>query len=533
MPQVPPPAGYTTRLQRLLQPGQPVEAAHSPGEALIPYFLLAGEACWINALLIGLAGVDFLHTGTALLPFWGPPLLFAAALWLFQRVLHQEAVTTEDNASPPLHSGAGTAVSLFLTVPVILACGLVWLRIYAGTYFLLDPRWLLSWLNDLFALNDHFFQALAILLLAGYFCWRATRLAQMHIEPSQVRRQMWVGLLFLAGALLLRAGQGGNDGNGDDIVLVFLIPVFFYCTLSAHALARLSFVRRSHPFGLEGRVSDQERALLSVVGAMGLLLLMITLLGGFFFSTAFFNSLQPAWREVAAAYDWLARALSLAVAWLLSPIFSFFSWLNAHVQHSTRTTAQGLPKLRPATYPMIVSYTTNTTAVIKTILPFLLLLGLILLLARALRRRQRLTIRRRKASDEVHESVWSWSLFWQQLRALLATLFRLSKAATESEQSSAGDDNPPVEPAAWTVRLIYRALLAKATTLGYPRRRDETPREFQHRLNQSLATGNEPQLDQITTAYSLTRYAGTMPDEQELARVRDAWDELQRGWNAK
>ena len=85
------------------------------------------------------------------------------------------------------------------------------------------------------------------------------------------------------------------------------------------------------------------------------------------------------------------------------------------------------------------------------------------------------------------------------------------------------------EPAARSIREIYRAFLQKASRHGYPRRRFETPYEFKERLDENVPL-TEPQLELITEAYTCTRYGGEVPDEAQLAQIRSQWVELDRKW---
>lgn len=85
------------------------------------------------------------------------------------------------------------------------------------------------------------------------------------------------------------------------------------------------------------------------------------------------------------------------------------------------------------------------------------------------------------------------------------------------------------EPAVRTIREIYRAFLRKATLHGYPRKKHETPYEFQQRLDEQVPLA-EPQLEEITSSYAATRYGGVVPDEAEVAHVRKVWNELHQKW---
>lgn len=500
----------------------------SLGEQLLPFFVAAMEACWCEGILIGLAGVGFLHSSSALLPFWGPLLLLFVALWLFQRFLGKET-DTDDAEDDAQKRGVPAGSGLMFGVLALLDIGLIWLHIYSASHFLLDPAWLLAFAGDVLSLNWNFYQAFAIVAITLYFCWRSVKLAQMRAEPGYVLRQMVVGLLILLVAILLRSAQVSTRGSADDVVLVLLLPVFFYFSLSAHALARVSFIRRYHPSGLEGSVVAQERAILSVIGVVGLVLLLLSILGGAFFSAAFFNAIQPQMQFLAAAYDWLVRAVSQLATWIVAPIFWIISWLHSllPVNHPRPLQPPGQvqsTRLPPGAAPPAIVFAT------KTFLPLLIVLVLIVLIWLAMRRRRRLRIARNLNSNEIHESVWSWKLFWSQFKAFIVSLFRRVSPAQNGEDAGARYlDDLPAEAAARSIREMYRALLKRAAARGYVRRQFETPLEFQQRLD-SHEPQDEPQLGLLTEAYALTRYGGIEPDDYELATVSRSWSELEQKW---
>lgn len=526
------PGERITPLQWLMKRGGHDITIRSLGEYFLPFFLAAMEACWFNGILIGLAGVDFLHSGSALLPFWGPPLLLFVTVGLFRRSLQQEAsaengqVGDEDEQKARNLPGLG----LLFGVLALLDIGLIWLHVYAPTNFLLDPTWLLTFASDLFSLSSRFYQALAIVLITLYFCWRGLKLAQVNIEPGHVLRQMWIGLLILLVAILLRARQFSTSGSADDAVLVLLIPVFLYLSLSTHALARITFIRREHPFGLEGSVTAQERSMLSVITGVGLVLLILTLFGGSFFSAAFFNSLQPIGQVLSIAYNWLVMAFSLIAVWIVTPFLWLLTWWFSHFSFQAIRPNQPQSNVKPPSrVPPLSSTSPVIVHVVQIVLPLLILLVLILLLRLALRRRKRLRIALNRKGGDIHENIWSWSLFWNQLKAFWHSFFQrfFPKRAEEKQKQVA--EEMPAEPAARTIREIYRALLKKAAIHGHIRKRDETPHEFQQRLDLHNSQ-NEPQLGQLTEAYTLTRYGGAIPNDFEVAVLQRSWSELEQKW---
>ncbi len=503
----------------------------SLGEFFLPFFLAAMEACWFNAILIGLAGLDFLHSGSALLPFWGPPLLLFTAIWLFRRSLQRDTATADDSGVEK-NLLAVPGLGLMFVVLAILTLLLIWLHIYSAHYFLLDPGWLLAFGNDLFALNSSFYQALALVVITGYFCWRCIRLAQMTVEPGHVFRQLWVGLLILLIAVLLRAGQA-RSGNADDMVLVLLVPIFLYVALSTHALARITFIRREHPVGLEGSVNSQERAMLSVITAVGLVLLVLTILGGTLFSPSFFTSVQPFWKLVGSGYDLLVKGLSQLIVWITTPLFWLYTWLTQHFRgvQPKVTPPSSVAQKAPRQFPPVSPVSPGAILAAKILIPVLILAILTLILYLALRRRKHLRIVRARKGGDIHESVWSWQLFWSQVGAFFLSILRwlFPKQALTGEERTQQAEELALPPNIRTIREIYRALLNKASTRGHIRKRDETPHEFRQRLN-VYEPQNEPQLGLITEAYALTRYGGASPNEGELEMVRRLWNELEQKW---
>src|SRR5574340_769849 len=55
----------------------------SIGEVLLPYLLGAMQACWIMAILIGLASAGIFVTSSVLIPLWAPVVLILGSLLLF------------------------------------------------------------------------------------------------------------------------------------------------------------------------------------------------------------------------------------------------------------------------------------------------------------------------------------------------------------------------------------------------------------------------------------------------------------------
>jgi hypothetical protein len=503
----------------------------SIGEFLLPYLLGAMQACWIAAILIGLASAGLFESSESLIPLWAPFVLILGSLFLF----HYLGLRTAKKTSNDTNDSVKVAIpetTLFFILIGILALFFVWLQIYSQTAFILDPNWLLTMFNDVLLLNGHFYEAIIILGLACLLGWLGIRLINRHVEPFDVFRALCLGLGVFIVVIILRTGQASAGAViHNNAVLLLLIPLFLFLSLMAHALARVVFVRKSHPAGLQGSVVAQERAIMMLIGLLGLAILFIALLIGGTTNSALLANFQHVLALLGVVYSWLVEIVAAIIVIVVTPIF----WLISLVHPSTQLPkAPKVHRVQSTANPTIITLQ-NTFAhillpILSIVLPILLIVLMVILIRWTLHRRQRMRKRVNRRNQDIHESLWSWSLFWMQLRSIVRALFaRFIHHDTTTEDSVVVTQEIKGEPAARSIREIYRALLKKAADRGYPRKRFETPYEFKQRLDEKVPLA-EPQLEVITEAYAFTRYGGDIPDEAQLAQVRSNWVELDQKW---
>ncbi|WP_220203731.1 DUF4129 domain-containing protein [Reticulibacter mediterranei] len=498
-----------------------LSAAPSWGERLLPLIFAAMETCWVDGILIALAGANVFHLHEPLLPLWTPLLLMAGSAWLVSYLERRELAAGDAHPSDGKRK-ATAGSSLFIWLLTIVALVSIWSSIYASSAWLVDPRWLLTMLSDLLLLAPRAYHVLGIIALSVYFCWRGLALARRVIEPGAVLNRLRIGVGVFVLVIVVRAGAG--DQFYGELPLLFLLPCFVALALIAHALAKAIFVRQVHPVGLLGNIAVQEGAVLMVVGTIGVILLLFALLLGTFASPAFLVQVHLALAPVGIVYNWFVTILAQFTVLLLTPVFWLISLLPVRQQQPvlprSSPVVHGVPKQTTPPEALLIAAT-----VFKVVLPLLVIVGLAFLAWRLLRRR-RVVLRRR--DQDLHESVWSWRLFRGQLQGLLRALWlRFFGHKSQAEEAQPVAVEITGEPAARTVREIYRALLRWAAGCGYPRAKDETPYEFQQRLQEKLPQ-SMPELGMITDAYALVRYGESVPDEREVEHVQGEWQALQR-----
>lgn len=541
-PREPPPRGPMSPAhwlkQRILSPDE--AAITSLGEFALPTLLGAMEACWVDAILLGLASLGVLNLSTPLLPLWTPFVYLVGAQWalLFFDRRSAQAATDSAEGEEEKEGVKSSEATIFFALTAALSLIVIWLQLYASTYPFYNLVWLGTLGSDILFLNLHFYQAIFIVALSFYLSWRGLRLVGRVIEPSQVMHWLLLGLGVMVAVILLRAALESAGTNFQDTVLLFLfIPLLLFLGLVAHALARIVFVRKTHYTGLQGSVVAQERAVITVIGSLGLLLLVVTVAVGLTASPAFFGSaisfLSVVGHAIANAYNWLVNLLADVMVILFTPLFWLVSWISGLFPHRAASSQPppAKPKPKPRVQPVSNDTINTLLPIMKVLAPILLLLLVVGLVWLALRRRRKLPLRLSRLDEDLHESLWSWLLLWSQLKAMLRAFFgRLFSRGSEHEDIPLASPAEIVaDPAARTIREIYRALLKKAAGRGYPRKKDETPREFRLRLDEQ-APLVEPQLEAITEAYTQVRYGGSLLDEVEVASVRGQWSELDQKW---
>ena len=505
----------------------------SIGEFLLPYLLGAMQACWIAVILIGLASAGLFESSAALIPLWAPFMLILGSLFLFHylgmRTTKKTAGDTADGVKVVLPE-----TSLFLILVGVVSLFFVWLNLYSQRAFIFDPGWVLLLFNDVLLLGSHFYEAVCIIGLTFLLGWMGIRLINRNVEPSDVFRALCLGLGVFIVVIILRTGQASAGiVVHNDLSLLLLIPLFLFLSLMAHALARVVFIRKSHPTGLQGSIVAQERAIIVLIGLLGLAFLFFTLLIGGTTNSVFLTTLEHVLAILGMVYNWLVEIIAAIIVIVVIPIF----WLISLLHPSTSTR---LPKVtrfhppqstaNPAISSMQAAFAHTIIPILSIVLPLLFVVLMVLLSRRTLRRRSRVRKRVNRRNQDVHESLWSWSLFWMQLRSIVyALLAHFMHRDITIEDGVVKIEEIIGEPATRSIREIYRAFLQKATRHGYPRKRFETPYEFKQRLDEKVPL-TEPQLEMITEAYAFTRYGGEVPDEAQLAQIRTNWAELDRKW---
>src|SRR5579871_4252039 len=133
--------------QRILSPDE--AAITSLGEFALPTLLGAMEACWVDAILLGLASLGVLNLSMPLLPLWTPFVYLVGAQWVLvflDRRSTQVGTGSAEDGNPEEKEGVKSSdATIFFALTAALSLIVIWLQLYASTY----PFYNLVWLGTL------------------------------------------------------------------------------------------------------------------------------------------------------------------------------------------------------------------------------------------------------------------------------------------------------------------------------------------------------------------------------------------------
>ncbi len=386
----------------------------SIGEFLLPYLLGAMQACWIAAILIGLASAGLFVSSTPLIPLWAPFILILGSLFLF----HYLGMRTPKETTGHTSNGVKVVLpetSLFLILVGVASLFFVWLNLYSQRAFIFDPKWVLLFFNDVLLLNGYFYEAVCIIGLVFLLGWQGIRLINRNVEPSDVFRALCLGLGVFIVVIILRTGQARQGAvMHNDLSLLLLIPLFLFLSLMAHALARVVFIRKSHPAGLQGSIVAQERAIIMLIGLLGLAFLLFALFIGGTTNSAFLANFEHVLALLGVDVQLVGRNRCC------NHSYNSHTYLLAYLILASTTSTQ-LPKVtefhplqstaKPAISTMQAAFAHTIIPILSIVLPILFVAFMVLLIRWTLHRRPRVRKRVNRRNQDVHESLWSWSLF--------------------------------------------------------------------------------------------------------------------------
>ena len=467
------------------------------------------EVLWIYPWFVGFSEWD-------LLGWVEPPLSLGSAVVLsvFAEALSHHSLAR--NWAP------GRTYLVVLPTLALLLAAVVRLDM-GGGYVLWSSDWIRYALDHLSPIYGGL--ALGVLLL-----WRGISAGRDDHSFDDLYRKFIVGLIALVLLLAFRS----SITEASDVVAStgFYVIGFFPMSLLSLGLINLQTIREEM-LRREGSSGVLDQRWISMLLGVVLTILAVSLVTASAFS---FNLATSLLHPLSVMANWLITVLIYTVvlplgvvAAVLIYVFRFLASLVGSGETPVSIILPSPGELRRAVEGQDTGGTPpDVLLALKWVLGILVVLLLLFILSRALRRYWK-GRKEEEGVEEVSESLWSWEGFKSDLRSYLSRLlsrFRRQKPVTPPvapDQIEVSEEGVPDRM--FTVREIYQGVLREGRRAGLPRRRPETPYEYQGRLQASFPPVS-PELQAITEAYTALRYGQVDAKGEQLGLLNHLWRRL-------
>jgi hypothetical protein len=475
----------------------------------VPVLAILMEVFWSFAWLVWLSSISALG--------WAhPPLNFISSIFLavFCEIFSRYALSRKWSIK--------RVRLVVLLVSLVLLLLLVRLNL-GGGYSIWDPAWTGY-------IIEHIPETVVALLAGVYLLWRGFAIGGARNTFRDIYNHFLVGLSATIVLLILWGITAGNIRTIGSSAGLYTI-LFFGTGLLTLAIANLEALRTELLLHQEAAGSFSRRWMTLLV-ALVLVILGIGIAIASFFSSDLAGTVLHALGTFA---DWLLTGLLYLlypIAFVASGIYYLFKWIISLITHG-----QPPDQMQPMNMGDLQKFTQGQSAIaipggILLALKWLMILaiaGLIIyFLYRIIVRYTQ--VKNQEDIEEVQETLWSWGLFSADLRALLAWLFRWARRKERSKASTSSSEftAPVIDEESgriYSVRELYRAWLWQAGQRWSPRRRSETPYEYQRRLGANLDIVGKD-VDTLTDEYIKERYGEEKTGEERLNLLNRLWHSL-------
>ena len=447
--------------------------------------LAAMETCWVYAVIVFLCALTGLNASLTPLPFfivyWLALLIGRVLPGTQRRWLVLQAIAI-----------LSAVIGVFAVARVEIYSTLAWY----------DWMWLSSFLTNLFLSVRGISIEQIVSAAVIYVFIRGLGFGQRPLTLWFIGFQFRLGIVVFFGLFFFAAFFHNMI---DDQFLALWIFVYFFLSLFAIALARIE--EMGAEFRFTPRWSITLLASVALVLFIGLGVLQV-----FTVDTAqsMLGLFAPLWGLVSLLILIIAIPFGIVADWLvniLKPLFQSLGQLIDNLQNTPLgNLAAGARDLQNAANNELLA------TALRTILILAVVLTIGYWLARALNKKMQSiedeTYLRESITDEEAE------------RALHTSTKKKNPLRSRAQ-----------DIAAETIRRIYAALVARAAEAGLVRQVAETPYEFLPRL-EKYWSDDSADLRSITEAYVQVHYAEEQANQEQVGRVREAWERIKRKMTA-
>jgi hypothetical protein len=332
--------------------------------------------------------------------------------------------------------------------------------------------------------------------------WRGASIAHDEVTLDSIRGAFQWGLVVVICAAVL------DTLTSADIVNGFLIVGFFAAGLAGLSLARFS----SDSGGSPVMSKTWFVPIAASVGGVVILGLLISLIG----IGGLDDVTRAILRLIGSVGLWVLKPVLLGLGFVAAALVALGNWLSSvfgggdlsgleAAQEQIRQFHESLGEVEQTGPPRLLVWT----------LKFIAFLAAASVAAWVLFRlfRFRRLLRHQEDVEETRESLFSWS----RVNADLLGMLNNWRGANQGQPGGMGTLEPQ------NPREVYHRFLSLADHVGYPRMDWETPREHQRQLSSALPPAP---VDRIVNDFQSEHYGHAPVERQEMEQLLRDWAAL-------
>jgi hypothetical protein len=394
---------------------------------------------------------------------------------------------------------------------------------YGEGYAFLDDRWFIHVGQMLGATLSRPYPVLLALAVLLYLWWRGITLGRATPSSSSIYSSFLLGIVALITLIVLwQISSLSGTFEGPMSSIGIYVMFFFFFGLLSIAICHIDLMR-SRMTQEDTALTTVWRWLLMVLGVIGGIV-VVGMGAASIFSFEFLSSIGQVAKSTFDALGNILNYILIPIGYLIEGFYYLLrlivNWLQTE-QLPQSSNAENAP---PPETPEVVPTTLppEVTLVIKWLIVAVIVAAIIYFLIKAIYRYR--TERTQPEIEEVHESLWNWGGFkddlWIFLSMMGGKLKRKPARATSPRYYTNDDISGRLD-----IREIYWHLLWEGARSGIARGSHETACEYSERLEQAVPDGRE-QLVQLTDLYNGVRYGDFLPKEEQVDIANGLWQTL-------
>lgn len=415
---------------------------------------------------------------------------------------------------------------------LILVCIIIRIE-YGNNIEILSSRWF-AYIGQIILDSFSDFNIIVFAFpTAAYFWWRG-----MLLGRRQDYNYIHTNIVLGAGSFLILGliwwGTIGSASFSDMAISIGpYVAGFFFFGFAGTAFNNLRNVQKRMPHE-ETHPIPYSRWLLFILSMAAII---ITIGGAITTASSidFGSYVKRLWLAIIGFFETVFSWLAVPIEFVLKYVLMPFEWIARNIIEFLLRLLGG-NRIPPdeegdigGEIPEIIPGTTSEDwlVIIKWTLFIIVIIVVTILIARTITKHRQRRPDTKPDFEVVHESLWSWRLFIDNIILFLKRFFGRFLPQKTGQGTGSTEVTTRAESVVTTMKIreIFRHLLRDTAKMGIGRYRAETPFEYARRLSKTIPDSAIP-VQELTDLYVNIRYSNYDATAIQVAQANGLWQQI-------